>query len=196
MRRRSRPSHINTVYVQQFATSLTALCGSFPHKFLANSSPAMLRHHLVCFMQSLGTATFKHSSSRPMSCKHSRAAMLVICDLGVSAVLGVDAIIIPFKSRSRSTSSSGSHGEVLPFCARKHARAAPVGPAPMINRSVLGFDTNRSILQHSWCLALALDLCIGVGSLEFSHDDAHDWNIKEDCEKSRKSVTGRLFRPY
>ena len=122
----------------------------------------MLRHHLVCCMLSLGTATFKHSSSRPISRKHSRAAMLVMCALGVSAVLGVDAIIIPFNPGRRSTSSSGGQGQFLPFCARKHARAAPAGPAPTIKRSVS--TDNRSILQHSWRLAIVLNLCIGSKS--------------------------------
>ncbi len=155
MQHRSRPSHINTVHIWRSATLLTALCGSFPHEYiLANSSPAMLRHHLVCCMLSLGTATFKHSSSRPMSRKHSRAAMLVMCALGVFAVLGVDATIIPFSPGSRSTSSSRGQGKFLPFCARKHARAAPAGPAPTIKRSASTVTDPFCSTAGAWPLCL------------------------------------------
>jgi hypothetical protein len=75
----------------------TARWGSFPHEYiLANSSPAMLLHHLVCCMESPFTATFWHTSSRPMSRRHSRAAIFVMCARGVSAVPGAEANMSPF----------------------------------------------------------------------------------------------------
>jgi hypothetical protein len=78
----------------------TALAGSLPHEYtLANSSPTMLRHHLVCCMQSPFTAIVLHSSSRSISRKHSSAAMFIMCARGVSAVLGVAANIMPFNPR-------------------------------------------------------------------------------------------------
>jgi hypothetical protein len=43
-------------------------------------------------------------------------------------------------------------------------------------------------------LATVLNLCIGVSRLEFRHGDAIG-NIKEDGDRSRKSASGRLFRP-
>jgi hypothetical protein len=50
-------------------------------------------------------------------------------------------------------------------------------------------------LQDSWRLAIVLDLSIRIGLLEFRHGDAIG-NIKEDGESSRKSASGRLFRPF
>jgi hypothetical protein len=75
----------------------TARWGSFPHEYiLANSSPAILLHQRVCCIESPLTATFLHSSSRPMSRRHSNAAIFVMWARGVSAVLGVAASMMPF----------------------------------------------------------------------------------------------------
>ena len=99
--RRSLPVMIRTTYDRSIQI-LTAREGSFPHEYiLANSSPAILRHHLVCCIQSPFTATLIHSSSRPISRKHSSAAMFVICARGVSAVLGVAASIRPLSPMYR-----------------------------------------------------------------------------------------------
>jgi hypothetical protein len=87
---------VNDCLLENIVT-LTARWGSFPQEYiLANSSPAMLLHHLVCCMDYPFTATFWHSSSRPMSRRHSRAAIFVMCARGVLAVPGAEANMTPF----------------------------------------------------------------------------------------------------
>ena len=67
-----------------------------------------------------------------------KAAALVICARGVSAVPLLAAIIMPVLPGEGSVFNSrvveGPNG---PYEARKHARLPPAGPAPTIRRSVL-----------------------------------------------------------
>ena len=60
-----------------------------------------------------------HSTSSPISHRHSRAAILVMCVRGVSAVLDAALIMRP----------------LIPWDERKHASAAPAGPVPTIKTS-------------------------------------------------------------
>ncbi len=174
---------------RQIGKGLTALCGSFPHEYiLANSSPAILRHHLVCCIQSPFTATCRHSCSRPISRRHSRAAMFVICALGVSAVPGVAASMMPFKPGVLSTLSSDLPKEFLPCCARKHAREAPAGPAPIINRSVSTTTACSSLLPVAFPLGSVVStgaIAIRVKDQVLSRKKGKPWRMQRIFDISR-----------
>ena len=71
-------------------------------------------------MQSPEVEFLRHSSARPMSRRHSKAAGLVMWARGSFDVPGALAMRIPFR----------------PCWARKQARLAPAGPAPAIRKGV------------------------------------------------------------
>jgi hypothetical protein len=65
--------------------------GVYPCKLFSSyaSTPARVLHGVTF------TAALLHVSSSPMSRRYSRAAIFVMCARGVSAVVGVDASIMP-----------------------------------------------------------------------------------------------------
>jgi len=126
---------------------LTWRLGSLPQEYvLAYSSPAILLHQRVCAIHVAPSAAASiQASSRPMSRRHSRAAAFVMCAHGVSAVVAASPIIMPFRPAHESTgclfreelpAEARCRHENLPCEPRKHASAAPAGPAPKMRNSV------------------------------------------------------------
>jgi hypothetical protein len=117
--------------------------------------------------------------------------MLVMCALGVSAVLGVDAIIIPFKPESRSTSSFGGPGEPLTILRQEACQSSTCRPSS--DNQEICFNSNRPILQHSWRLAIVLNLRIGISRLEFRHGNAIGISRRTAREAGNLQVVADYF---
>lgn len=174
--------NLSTHILLHYCLRLTILWGSFPQEYiLANSSPVMVRHQRVCFMLSFFTATLIQSPSNPMSRKHSSAAIFVIWALGVSAVLGVEASISPFKPANCQRPIFGISWEYIPCCTKKHASEAPAGPAPMIKRSI-----SMILSLFISMLGPLFFVCVCVILYEYSLDFvfAKDWRTQEVNDKN------------